>query len=56
MKQPEHTEGPKAQENFERMATAIFKAPTAGGRKGRKKSSKTASERKPKNSDKGVVC
>jgi hypothetical protein len=52
MKQPEYTEGPKAMENFERMATAIFKAPKAGGRRMRKKSSKTASERKPKNSDK----
>ncbi len=26
MKQPEYTEGPKAMENFERMAIAIFKA------------------------------
>jgi len=52
MKTPEYREGPKAQENFERMAVAIFKAPKAGGRKTRKKSSKTASGRKLKNSDK----
>jgi hypothetical protein len=52
MKTPEYTEGPKAMENFERMATAIFQAPKAGGRKTRKKSSKKASERKPQNSDK----
>ena len=52
MKQPEYTEGPKALENFEKMATAVFKAPKTEGRKTRKKSSKTASERKPKNRDK----
>jgi hypothetical protein len=51
MKQPEYTEGPKALENFERMATALFKVPKAGGRK-TKKSSKNARECKPKNSDK----
>src|SRR5258708_6334354 len=45
MKEPEYTEGPKAMENFERMAKAIFKAPKAGGRKTRKKSSKTATFR-----------
>ena len=31
MKQPEYVEGPKAMENFEHMAIAIFKAPKAGG-------------------------
>jgi hypothetical protein len=51
MKQPEYTEGPKAIENFELMAAAIFKAPKSGGRKTRKKSSKTISEGKPKNYD-----
>jgi len=51
MKQPEYTEGPKALENFEKMATAVFQAPKPG-RKTRKKSSKAASERKPKNHDK----
>lgn len=51
MKQPEYTEGPEAMENFERMATAIFQKPKAGGRKTRKKSSKTASERKSKKPD-----
>jgi hypothetical protein len=52
LKEPEYTEGPKAVENFEKMATAIFQAPKAGGRKNGKKSSKKASERKPKRSDK----
>jgi len=52
MKEPEYTEGPKAMENFEKMAVAIFQAPKAGGRKTRKKSSKTANERKPKSDDK----
>jgi len=51
MKQPEYIEGPQAMENFEKMAVAIFSKPKAGGRKTRKKSSKNASERKPKNSD-----
>ena len=32
MKHAEYIEGPEAQENFERMATAIFKAPKANGR------------------------
>jgi hypothetical protein len=35
------------------MATAILKAPEAGGRKTRKKSSKTASEPKSKSSHRG---
>jgi hypothetical protein len=52
MKQPEYTEGPKALENFERMATALFRVPKAGGRKTGKKSSKSDSSRKPKASDK----
>jgi hypothetical protein len=39
-------------ENFEKMATAIFQAPRPEGRKNLKKSSKKASERKPKNRDK----
>jgi hypothetical protein len=51
MKEPEYTEGPKALENFEKMATAVFQAPKQEGRKARKKSSKQASERKPKNPD-----
>jgi len=51
MKTTEYVEGPEAMKNFERMAIAIFKAPKAGGRKPRKKSSKTASERKLKNPD-----
>jgi len=52
MKQVEYTEGPKALENFERMATALFKVPKVGGRKTGKKSNKSASSRKPKASDK----
>jgi hypothetical protein len=51
MKQAEYTEGPEAMENFEKMAIVIFQKPKAGGRKTRKKSSKTTVERKPKNSD-----
>jgi len=51
MKEPEYTEGPKALENFEKMAIALFQKPKAGGRKTTKKSSKKASERKPENSD-----
>lgn len=47
---PEYIEGPEALENFERMATAVFKAPKADGRKKPKK--ETATERKPKKSDK----
>jgi len=52
MKQPEYFEGPKAVENFEKMAVAIFQKPKAEGRKTTKKSSKKASERKLENSDK----
>jgi len=52
MKRPEYIEGPKAVENFERLATAIFKVPKAGGRDTAKKSSKKASERKSKSDDK----
>jgi hypothetical protein len=48
MKRPEYIEGPKAVENFERLATAIFKVPKAGGRDTAKKSSKKAAESKPK--------
>jgi len=49
MKQTEYTEGPKALENFERMATAVFKAPKA---KVVKAERKKPSSRKPKNADK----
>jgi hypothetical protein len=56
MKQPEYTEGPKALENFEKMATAIFQAPKPEGRETRKKSNKKASERKTKASDCGQNC
>jgi len=52
MKTPEYTEGPKALENFEKMATAIFQAPKPEGRKMTKKSSKKASESKPDGYDK----
>jgi len=49
---PEYREGPEARENFERLATAVFKAPKADGRKNPKKTSKTASERKPEKTGK----
>ena len=52
MKQREYVEGPEAVKNFERLATAIFKVPKTRGRDTAKKSSKKASERKPKNDDK----
>jgi len=52
MKRTEYIEGPEAMKNFECMATAVFKAPKADGRKETRKSSKNASERKSKNSDK----
>jgi hypothetical protein len=37
---PEYQEGLKALENFERMATAVFKAPKADGRNKPKKPTK----------------
>jgi hypothetical protein len=49
---PEYREGPKALKDFERIATALFQVPKAGGRKKPEKSSKNASVRKSKNSDK----
>ena len=48
----EYREGPKALKDFEQLATVLFKAPKAGGRDTVKKSSKKASERKSKRSDK----
>jgi len=48
MKQPEYTEGPEAQENFEKFATAILRAPI----KKKKRPKKAAPESKPK-SDRG---
>jgi hypothetical protein len=44
MKQPEYTDGPNALENY-------GDTPKPEGRKTRKKSSKVASERKPKTQD-----
>jgi hypothetical protein len=49
---PEYIEGPKAARNFERLATAIFKAPKADGRKA-KKGNRATRERKLKSSDRG---
>jgi hypothetical protein len=51
MKQPEYTEGPKAFENFERLATAVMQAPRPNKR-GKQKNKPTASQRKLKSSDK----
>jgi hypothetical protein len=48
MKQPEYTEGPEALKNFKGLATAILQAPA----KKKKQTKKSASERKPKKSDK----
>jgi hypothetical protein len=52
MKTPEYVEGPKAQENFERTMTTLFRAPKSKTRKTAKKSSKTATSRKSRNADK----
>ena len=59
MKEPEYIEGLKAQENFERGMTALFKVSKASVVKAEKKqkgkrsdSSRAASVRKPKLSDK----
>ncbi len=49
---PEYREGPKALQDFKRLATALLQVPKAGGRDTVKKSSKTASVRKSKNADK----
>jgi hypothetical protein len=51
MKQREYTEGPKAWENFERLATAVLRAPKTK-QKGKQKDKPSASQRKPKSSDK----
>jgi hypothetical protein len=48
MKQREYIEGPEALANFEKFASAILQAP---GKKKKKQSKKTASQRKPKKSD-----
>jgi len=51
MKEPEYIEGPKALENFERLARAVMQAPRPNKR-GRQKDKPNASLRKPKSSDK----
>jgi hypothetical protein len=51
MKEPEYIEGPKAVENFERFAT-IAMQPLKPTKKGKQKDKPTASQRKPKSSDK----
>lgn len=48
MKQREYIEGPEALNNFKQLATAILQAP---GKK-KKQTKKSASQRKPKKSDK----
>jgi hypothetical protein len=48
MKQPEYTEGPQALENFKSLATVILQAPD---KKKKKQAKKSASQRKPKKSD-----
>jgi len=49
MKQPEYMEGRKALENFEAFAAAVLQG-TVGKKK--KQTKKSASQRKPKKSDK----
>jgi hypothetical protein len=48
MKQVEYTEGPKALENFKRLAAAILQAPA---KKRKRQTKKSASQEKPKKSD-----
>jgi hypothetical protein len=50
MKTPEYTEGPKALENFEQAMKTIFSVPKT--KRGKQKDKPTASQRKPKSSDK----
>ena len=55
MKEPEYTEGPKAQENFEEGMKALFSVPKDKVVKAEKKKQKTSRAlrlRKPKRSDK----
>jgi hypothetical protein len=51
MKQPEYIEGPRAFENFERLARAVMQTPRPN-KKGKRKDKPTASPRKAKSSDK----
>jgi hypothetical protein len=48
MKTKEYTEGPEALENFKRLATAILQAPA---KKKKRQTKKSASQDKPKKSD-----
>jgi hypothetical protein len=45
---PEYIEGPRALENFKRLATAILQAPA---KKKKKQAKKPASQEKPQKSD-----
>lgn len=47
---PEYTEGTQALENFKSLATAILQAPA---KKKKRQTKKSASQGKPKKSDKG---
>jgi hypothetical protein len=49
MKQQEYTEGTQALENFKQLATAILQAPA---KKKKRQTKKSASQGKPKKSDK----
>jgi hypothetical protein len=51
MKTIEYIEGPKALENFERLARAVLQAPRPT-KKGKQKDKPSASRRKQKSSDK----
>ena len=48
MKEPEYTEGTQALKNFKQLATVILQAPD---KKKKKQTKKSASQRKPKKSD-----
>jgi len=52
MKEREYTEGPKAQENFERLATAVLRSPVSKPKRKKQQDKPTASPKEPKSSDK----
>ncbi len=49
----EYIEGPKARENFERLASAIFQVPKSGTRKQAKAKRKATTSRKTSGKNKG---
>ena len=52
MKKPEYNEGPKAGEDFRRLAVALFQAPKDGRKQNKKRQPKKATSRKTRGSGK----